>query len=78
MKQDTHWTPAGARVAAKAVAEKLRELNWAPESLWEYATEPARVARRGDVPEMMQMPGVGEFFQPKIVECEKVLDNMIT
>ncbi len=76
LKQDTHWTPAGARVAAKAVAEKLRELNWAPESPWEYATEPVRVARRGDVLEMMQIPGVREFFQPDMVECERVLDNL--
>ena len=74
LSQDTHWTPAGALIAAKAVARKLRELSYAPETPWQYETQRVQVTRRGDVPEMMQVPGLRECFTPEDVNCEQIHD----
>ena len=74
LSQDTHWTPTGALIAAKAVARKLRELGYAPEIPWQYETQRVQVARRGDVSEMMQVPGLRECFTPEDVNCEQIHD----
>ncbi|MBC8874858.1 MAG: hypothetical protein H8E44_36010 [Planctomycetes bacterium] len=74
LSQDTHWTPAGALIAAKAVALKLRELGYAPETPWQYETQRVQVARRGDVLEMMQVPGLREYFSPEELNCEQIHD----
>ncbi len=87
---DTHWTPVGARLAAEAVARKLRNLGWAPGGTGilpvarRYVTRPVRVERRADILEMIQVPGgtgilpVGSTsasFPAQFVECEQVLDK---
>ncbi|MBM4040982.1 MAG: hypothetical protein FJ290_20980 [Planctomycetes bacterium] len=75
LAHDTHWTPAGARLAAEAVARKLRDLGWAPTRRRDYATQPIHVERRGDILEMMQVPRIPKSFPAQVVECEQVLDK---
>lgn len=72
LAHDTHWTPRGARLAAEAVARRLRDLRWAPDENRRYQTSLVRVARRGDVPEMTQIPGLPAYFGTEEVECEQV------
>jgi hypothetical protein len=74
LARDTHWTPAGAQLAAEAVARKLRRLGWAPEPARPYRTRPVRVARHGDILEMMQVPGLQDRFPAEVVESQQVLD----
>ncbi len=74
LAQDTHWTPLGARLAAKAVAARLRELGSAPAGAREFRVQPASVRRWGDVLEMMQIPGLRQVFGSQTVACEQVLD----
>jgi hypothetical protein len=74
LARDTHWTPAGARAAANAAAQRLRELGWAPAASRRYETTEVPVKRFGDVLEMTQIPGIQSEFEPEIVECEQVRD----
>jgi len=74
LAHDTHWTPAGARLAAEAVATGLRHLGWAPGQGRHYTTQPARVLRRGDILDMLQAPRISHRFPAYSVECEQVLD----
>jgi hypothetical protein len=77
LAQDTHWTPAGARLAAETVATRLRELGWAPAATQEYQARKIRVQRRGDVIELMQFPGAERAFVPEAVECDQVFDPVL-
>jgi len=72
--RDTHWTPTGTKVAADAVALRLRELGWAPQEARQYQTKSIAVKRFGDVLEMMQLPGIQSEFEPEAVECEQISD----
>ena len=74
LARDTHWTPAGAGVAAAAVARKLKQLDWVPEHPYKYTKQTAVVRRSGDVVEMMHIPGARESFPYEKVECTQVLD----
>jgi hypothetical protein len=75
LARDTHWTPDGAKLAAEAVAQRMRDLGWAPQHRREHLTQRVRVERRGDILEMMQVPGVQDLFPAEVVECEQVLDR---
>jgi hypothetical protein len=74
LAQDTHWTPRGARLAAQAVAARLREMKVATAGATAFVTRSVAVARWGDVLDMMQIPGLRRTFRPETVECQQVLD----
>jgi hypothetical protein len=74
LAQDTHWTPAGAAIAAGEVARRLQQLNWAPSPNRQYRTLRVRVARRGDVLEMLRAHGLTGLASEEVVHCEQVLD----
>jgi hypothetical protein len=74
LAQDTHWTPAGAKLAAETVAARLQSLGWAPPASKEFRARPVRVKRWGDVLEMMAIPGLRSHFGPELVECAQVAD----
>jgi len=77
LAQDTHWTPAGAELAAQAVATRLRELGSAPAPTSQFRTQRVQVARWGDVLDMMQIPGLRNAFASQAVECEQVIDPVL-
>lgn len=59
LKQDTHWKPRGARLAAKLVAERVKEYPWYnedPPYYREYAIDTVTVERVGDVGVMTALP----------------------
>jgi hypothetical protein len=74
LAHDTHWTPQGAQLAAQAVAAQLREFKPASEAVKEFQAQRVSVTRRGDILDMMQIPGLRDAFPPEKVECEQVLD----
>lgn len=76
LARDTHWTPRGARLAAQAVAARLCELKLAPEATKEFRIQRVPVARWGDIPDMMQIPGARETFPAETVTCDQVLDSV--
>jgi hypothetical protein len=74
LKQDTHWTPLGAKLAAEAVAQSLHDLGWAPPATNQFVTKRVRVNRQGDIVEMLQLPKPQSILATEAVECEQISD----
>jgi hypothetical protein len=74
LARDTHWTPVGAKSAAHAVAQRIKDLGWAPPASRQFQTQLVQVKRYGDLVDMMQMPGLKSQFPGELVECEQVND----
>ncbi len=73
LKQDSHWSPAGVALAAKAVARRLVEIAWAKPGTVEYRERPAPVERLGDVVRMMQSARIARASVPEQVPCVQVI-----
>jgi hypothetical protein len=73
---DTHWTPDGARLAAGAVADRIRQRGWLPKFPRKYQVNRVGVRRRGDVVEMMQVPGLQTYFPAQAVVCSQLVDKI--
>jgi hypothetical protein len=74
LARDTHWTPLGARLAAETTAKTLRDLGLAPAGTRQLLLKSVMVQRRGDVLDMLQIPGLRDWYPPETVECEQVVD----
>ena len=56
MPQDTHWTNRGLRLAARLIAQRVREYDWYAQSGADgdrYSTRPATCTRLGDIVGML-------------------------
>ena len=73
LAQDTHWSPAGVALAAKAVARRLVSLGWVQPGQAAYTTHPAPVQRLGDLVRMLQTPRIEQSLQPEKIESVQVL-----
>ena len=60
LARDTHWSGTGVRLAAAAVADRVRQLGWLDPGTRSYTTRRARAVRKGDLVKMMGAP-VAEF-----------------
>jgi hypothetical protein len=58
LAQDTHWSPTGVTLAAKAVARRLAELSWTRPGSIDYGEKAAPVQRVGDLVRMLQSPRI--------------------
>jgi hypothetical protein len=73
LAQDTHWSPVGVDVAAKAVARRLVELGWAGPGRVRYTEQFVPVQRLGDILRMLQVPPVERRVPPETVSCAQVV-----
>lgn len=73
LAQDTHWSPAGLALAAKAVAGRLVGLGWMEPGQVGYRERPARIQRLGDIVRMLQVPLVERRLKPETVPCAQVV-----
>lgn len=73
LAQDTHWSPAGVDLAAKAVARRLEELGWAQPGQVDYSGRSAHVQRLGDILRMMQVPLIERRMDPETVPCVQMV-----
>lgn len=73
--QDSHWSPAGLRLAAKAVAERLRNLGWVEPGTADYSSRPVVVSRTGDVLRMLRVGLLERRTPPESIPCEQVVDR---
>ena len=73
LAQDTHWSPAGVDLAAKAVARRLTELGWVQPGQVDYRERPAPVQRLGDILRMLQVPLIERRVNPETVSCVQVV-----
>ncbi len=74
LERDTHWSPEGLRLAAKAVAERVIKEGWIPNGTLEYAIQPVEVSRVGDVLRMADSPYITARFAPESIACAQVTD----
>jgi hypothetical protein len=73
LAQDSHWSPAGVALAARAVAGRLVEKGWVKPGRTEYREKPAPVNRLGDVLRMLQSASIEKVSVPEKVPCVQVL-----
>lgn len=71
---DTHWTPRGAQLAARAVAAKVLAMGWKPAQTVAFESTPVPVKRWGDLLDMAQIPGFRQAFGMETVACEQIRD----
>ena len=73
LAQDTHWSPAGVDLAAKAVARRLVELGWVQPGQVDYSERSAPVQRLGDVLRMLQVPLIERRVNPETASSVQVI-----
>ena len=73
LAQDSHWSPAGVDVAARAVARRILERGWVKPGQVEYAGKDAPVVRLGDVLRMLQVPQIERSQNPEYVASVQVV-----
>lgn len=76
MLSDTHWSGAGIKIAARALASRIRRGGWAsaPPETPRYNRTAIQVQRFGDVAEMTKIPGRESFFDDETVRVHQVRD----
>ena len=72
LAQDSHWSPAGMRRAAAAVAERIVAQGWVLEGETRYDTRLVPVSRAGDLVQMFQSPLLEARVPPEQITCERV------
>jgi hypothetical protein len=75
LERDSHWSGETCAYAARLVADKLRELNWAPAASTEFEARPVIVKRRGDILRMIGAPQIERLYQPEEVRCLQVSEK---
>jgi hypothetical protein len=72
LMQDSHWSPAGVEVAARAVARRIVERGWVKPGSVDYEVKPSPVERVGDVLRMLQVPRLERKAVPELILCRQV------
>jgi hypothetical protein len=75
LPRDTHWSPVGVEIAAKAVAARLLEQRWASPGTVAYETNPVTLRRFGDIVEMLQATPIERLVGPENVLCKQVVSR---
>jgi hypothetical protein len=73
--QDSHWSPSGARLAARAVALRVLEGGHLDAGTRTYDERRVPVRRSGDVLEMLQVPQLERTTEPESILCAQVVDH---
>ena len=75
LAQDSHWSPTGMRLAAKAVAGRLVELGWVqPVTPGRYTLKSVPIKRYGDVIEMVHVEQIAGCYEPEHLDCTQVIE----
>jgi len=74
LSRDSHWSPDGVRLAARAVAEKVLDLKLADSNV-KYSLKPTDIERTGDVLKMMRVQKIENSFVPETLSCEQVVNT---
>jgi hypothetical protein len=73
LAQDTHWSPEGARVAARAVARRVLSGGTVHRGDHAYVERSVSVQRLGDLVEMLQVPQIERALEPERLACLQVV-----
>lgn len=74
LARDTHWSPAGVKLAARAVADRIRAEGWIAPGETGYVERAVAVPREGDLLRMMDAPWIAEKFPGNPVKCFQIVD----
>lgn len=75
LETDTHWTPAGMELAAKALAELARKTVGLPPATDRFTATAEEVTNSGDVATMLKFPSEWKVFMPQTVTARQVTDG---
>lgn len=75
LPQDTHWTPAGVRLTAHVVADRIREMGIARPGSTAYDLRRVEIRRTGDVVRMLRVPMIEDRYPRQTIGCEQVLSR---
>jgi SGNH hydrolase-like domain, acetyltransferase AlgX len=71
--QDSHWSPAGLDLAAKAVGQRICGEGWIPTGRVEYEFRSVTEAREGDILRMLRVPALERRAVPETIRCDRVV-----
>jgi hypothetical protein len=74
LAQDSHWSPAGARVAAGAVARRVLDGGAVRRGDHAYVERPVAARRHGDLVRMLDVPQLERLLQPEKLSCLQVVE----
>jgi hypothetical protein len=72
LQQDSHWSPAGVELAARAVAQRVIQYGWVEPGTVAYAIKPSPVGRVGDILRMLQVPQLESEAPVEMASCRQV------
>ncbi len=75
LKTDTHWTPEGMELAAKALSEFARKTVSLSPATDRFTAAAKEVTNLGDVAMMLKFPDKFKVFAPETVTVRQVLDG---
>ncbi|MCC6489988.1 MAG: hypothetical protein IT364_21040 [Candidatus Hydrogenedentes bacterium] len=75
LARDTHWSPAGLRMAASAVADRIRAEGWVAEGAVVYEEKVVTIQRQGDVLRMVDTPRIAAEFELERVDCQQIIET---
>ncbi len=73
LAQDSHWSPAGVELAARAVARRIEELGCIKAGSVGYETKSVTFQRFGDILRMLQVPQLEATIPRETISCEQVV-----
>lgn len=75
LRQDTHWAPEGASLAARVVAQRILAQGWVTRGSTEYTHKEVTISRRSDILRMGRLALVESRFPPQEVNCHQVFES---
>jgi lysophospholipase L1-like esterase len=75
LAQDTHWSPTGVRLAARAAAQRLVEKGWIAPGQTELSEKPVPVERLGDLVRMLKSDRLERATVPEPMSCVQVVSR---
>jgi alginate O-acetyltransferase complex protein AlgJ len=75
LKTDTHWTPGGMELAAKALADLARQTATLPPATDRFTIDAQEVTNLGDVALMLKFPPEWKVFESETVTVRQVADR---
>jgi hypothetical protein len=75
LAQDSHWSPEGARVAARAVARRVLSGGSVKRGDHAYVERSVTVQSLGDLVEMLQVPQIERALGPESLTCLQVVHS---
>ncbi len=73
LEQDSHWTPEGLGLAARAVAARISDRGWLTPGAIRYDARPAPIREHGDLVQMIRSPWIEKYLPPQAIATQQVV-----